>query len=165
MFNVSNYEFREEGKAAVRPNRGRGTPGDIGSIIIVTPKAHSSRPDPAWIIPVITNVFVEYPTANSAHLKMGMSFKNFLADFGEKGKFEFISIPTILRMLNILGLMAVLSYMIVILFTWMYANFQGYVYFSAGEPVSIIKYPEWALGILGILVTARVLRRELDEGK
>jgi hypothetical protein len=58
--------------------------------------------------------------------------------------------------------MAVLSYMVVILFTWMYANHQGYVYFSAGEPVSLIKYPEWVLGFLGIIATVSVLRRELD---
>ncbi|MCG2737540.1 MAG: hypothetical protein L6282_14245, partial [Candidatus Methanoperedenaceae archaeon] len=108
------------------------------------------------------NVFVDYPTANSTHLRMGMRFINSLTGFGEKRKFEFIKVSTLLRLLKILGLMAVLSYMIVILFTWMYANHQGYVYFSAGEPVSLIKYPEWALGILGILVTASVLRRELD---
>lgn len=159
---MSHYKGGNEGTTAVR-NRRWGTPGDIGSIIIISPEAHTSRSDPAWIIPVVTNVFVDYPTANSMHLTMGMSFKNFLAGFGEKGKFEFIKVSTIFRMLNILGLMAVLSYMIVILFTWMYANFQGYVYFSAGEPVSLIKYPEWALGILGILVTASVLRRELDQ--
>jgi hypothetical protein len=93
---------------------------------------------------------------------MGISFKNILAGFGEKSKFEF-KVSTILHLLKILGLMAVLSYMIVILFTWMYANYQGYVYFSAGEPISLIKYPEWALGILGILTIASVLRRELDQ--
>ena len=160
---MSHYKGRNEGTSPVRSNRRWSTPADIGSIIIISPEAHTSRSDPAWIIPVVTNVFVDYPTANSTHLKMGMSFKNFMADFGEKGRFAFIKISTILRMLNILGLMAVLSYMIVILFTWMYANFQGYVYFSAGEPVSLIKYPEWALGILGILVTASILRRELDQ--
>ncbi len=135
---VSQYKDRNEGTTAVRLNR-------------------------LWITPAVTNVFVDYPTLNSTHLRMGISFKNLLAGFGEKGKFEFIKISTILRMLNILGLMAVLSYMIVILFTWMYANIQGYVYFSAGEPVSLIKYPEWALGILGILAIAGVLRKELDQ--
>ena len=68
----------------------------------------------------------------------------------------------IFRLLKILGLISVLSYMIVILFTWMYANHLGYVYFSAGEPISFIKYPEWVLGFLGILATASVLRKELD---
>lgn len=162
MFLVSQYKGRNEGTKSVRSNRIWGTSGDIGSIIIISPKAHATRADPAWIIPVVTNVFIDYPTANSTHLTMGMSFKNFLSGYGEKRKFEFIKISTILYLLRILGLMAVLSYMIVILFTWMYANHQGYVYFSAGEPVSLIKYPEWALGILGILVTASVLRRELD---
>ena len=160
---MSHHKGRNEGSTAVSSNRRWSTLGDIGSIIIISPKAHGSTSDPAWIIPVVTNVFVEYPTANSTHLTMGMSFKNFLAGFGEKGKFEFIKVSTILRMLNILGLMAVLSYMIVILFTWMYANHLGYVYFSAGEPVSLIKYPEWALGILGIIATSSILRRELDQ--
>ena len=160
---MSHHKGRNEGTTAVSSNRRWSTLGDIGSIIIISPKAHASTSNPAWIIPVVTNVFVEYPTANSTHLTMGMSFKNFLAGFSNNNKFEIIKLSTIFRMLRILGLMAVLSYMIVILFTWMYANFQGYVYFSAGEPVSLIKYPEWALGILGILVTASILRRELDQ--
>ncbi len=68
----------------------------------------------------------------------------------------------IFRLLKILGLISVLSYMIVILFTWMYANHMGYVYFSAGEPVSFIKYPEWILGIIGILAIASDLRNEMN---
>ena len=67
----------------------------------------------------------------------------------------------IFRFLKILGLISVLSYMIVILFTWMYANHMGYVYFSAGEPVSLIKYPEWILGIIGIFAIASDLRNEM----
>ncbi len=160
---MSHYKGRNEGKTTVRPKRGWSTPVDIGSIIIISPKGHAARADPAWLIPVFTNVFVDYPTSNSTHLTMGMSFKNLLTGFGEKSKFDFINFSTFLRLVRILGLMAVLSYMIVILMTWMYANIQGYVYFSAGEPVSLIKYPEWVLGILGILVTASVLRRELDQ--
>ncbi len=159
---MSNYKVSNEGINSVRSNRRWSTPGYIGSIIIISPKAHAAPVNSAWIIPVFTNVFVDYPTANSTHLRMGMSFNNFLSGFGEKRKFEFIKFSTIFYMLRILGLMAVLSYMIVILFTWMYANHQGYVYFSAGEPVSLIKYPEWVLGILGILVTASVLRKELE---
>ena len=73
-----------------------------------------------------------------------------------------INISTIFRLFRILGLIAVLSYMIVILFIWMYANHQGYVYFSAGEPISLIKYSELVLGLLGIIATASVLRRELE---
>ena len=68
----------------------------------------------------------------------------------------------IFSLLRILGLMAVLSYMIIILFIWIYANHQGYVYFSAGEPMSLIKYLEWIMGFLGIIVIASVLRKELD---
>lgn len=162
---MSNHKVSNEGTNSFRSDRRGSTSGDIGSVIIISPKAHASHADPAWIIPVITNVFVDYPTENSTHLTMGMSFKNFLPGFGEKRKIEFKKFSTIFSLLRILGLMAVLSYMLVILFTWMYANHQGYVYFSAGEPVSLIKYPEWALGILGILATASILRRELDRIK
>ncbi len=89
-------------------------------------------------------------------------FINSMSGSGENSKFSFIKVSTILRLLRILGLMAVLSYMIVILFTWIYANHLGYVYFSAGEPVSLIKYPEWVLGFIGIIAVASALRREID---
>lgn len=58
--------------------------------------------------------------------------------------------------------MALLSYMTVILFIWIYANLGGYVYFSAGEPQLIIKYSEWALGFTGIFVALDYLRREIQ---
>ncbi len=64
--------------------------------------------------------------------------------------------------IRIIGLMAMISYMIVILFTWIFANLQGYMYFSAGEPVLLIKYLEWGLGFVGIIVAADYLNRELN---
>ena len=60
--------------------------------------------------------------------------------------------------------MALISYMIVILFTWIFANMDGYVYFSAGEPVLSIKYIEWILGFLGIFVATYYLHKELNDG-
>ncbi len=108
------------------------------------------------------NTPVDNPLGNSTHLTMEMHYINSMSGSGENRKFSFIKVSTIFRLLRILGLMAVLSYMIVILFTWIYANHQGYVYFSAGEPVSLIKYPEWVLGFLGIIAAASALRREID---
>jgi len=69
----------------------------------------------------------------------------------------------IVKITRILGLMALISYMIVIIFTWMFANIEGYVYFSAGEPVLSIKYLEWVLGLLGIFVAVNYLQKELNE--
>lgn len=63
--------------------------------------------------------------------------------------------------IRIVGLAALLSYMIVILFTWIYANLRGFMYFSAGEPDLSIKYPEWVLGIIGIIVAIDCLNREM----
>ncbi len=68
----------------------------------------------------------------------------------------------IIKIVRVTGLMALLSYMSVILFVWIYANLGGYVYFSAGEPQLIIKYSEWALGFTGILVALDYLRREIQ---
>lgn len=59
--------------------------------------------------------------------------------------------------------MAVLAYMIVILSTWIIANLQGYTYFYAGEPTVSIKYIEWILGIIGILVIPHYISREVHE--
>lgn len=69
----------------------------------------------------------------------------------------------LVKNIRILGLMALISYMIVILFTWVFANIDGYVYFSAGEPVLSIKYLEWVLGLLGIFVAVNYLQKELNE--
>lgn len=66
-----------------------------------------------------------------------------------------------MRFVRILGLMTLISYMVVILFIWIYANSVGYVYFSAGEPELLIKYPEWVLGFIGILVAVDFLKKEL----
>lgn len=66
-----------------------------------------------------------------------------------------------MRLIRILGMMAAISYMTVTLFTWIYADIQGYVYFSAGEPVSMIRYPEWVLGFIGIFVAIGYLHNEI----
>ncbi len=159
---MSQYKGRNDGAGAVTPTRRRRTPGDIGSVMIISPNARAAQADPYLIIPAITNISIDYPSASSTHVIMGMRFINYLSGFGKSRNFSFIKISTIIHLLRILGLMAVMSYMIVILFTWIYANHLGYVYFSAGEPESLIKYPEWVLGFLGIIATASVLRRELD---
>jgi len=64
--------------------------------------------------------------------------------------------------LNIVGLITAISYMIVILFTWIYANHQGYVYFSAGEPILIIKYIEWTLATISIYTLTSKLVCEIN---
>ncbi len=78
------------------------------------------------------------------------------------GKLSFFGFPAFARITRILGLMGIISYMIVILFTWISANASGYVYFSAGEPVLSIKYPEWVLGFIGIFTAAYYLSREMN---
>ena len=80
-----------------------------------------------------------------------------------KKRLNFIEIPNALKNFRILGLMAIISYMIVILFVWIYANVDGYVYFLAGEPNLAIKYTEWLLGFAGIFVAIDLLRKELNE--
>ncbi|MCZ7355520.1 MAG: hypothetical protein O8C66_03590 [Candidatus Methanoperedens sp.] len=79
------------------------------------------------------------------------------------GNAIFNDFAKITKNIRILGLMAIISYMTVILFTWIYANINGYVYFSAGEPILSIKYPEWLLGFVGILVAIDCLRKELND--
>jgi hypothetical protein len=80
-------------------------------------------------------------------------------------RLNFIDIPNAFKLKNfrILGLMAIISYMIVILFVWIYANIGGYVYFLAGEPNLVIKYTEWLLGFAGIFVAIDLLHKELNE--
>ena len=74
---------------------------------------------------------------------------------------DHINFSKTLKLFRVLGFMALVSYMVVILFTWMYANLDGYVYFSAGEPTLFIKYSEWVLGFTGIFVAIDCLRKEI----
>ena len=74
-------------------------------------------------------------------------------------KFDY-SIP--IKIVRIMGLMALISYISVILYTWIYANEEGFIYFSAGEPSMKIRYSEWILGFLGIFVAIYYLLMELS---
>ncbi len=67
----------------------------------------------------------------------------------------------IVKVMKIMGLAGLISYTIVILFTWISANLQGYVYFFTGEPILVIKYLEWIIGIIGIFVAFDYLFKEL----
>ena len=68
----------------------------------------------------------------------------------------------LIRTVRILGLMALISYIVVILFTWIYANEEGFIYFTAGETSLKIKYSEWILGFLGFFVAIYYLLMELS---
>ena len=76
---------------------------------------------------------------------------------------DLIKVSRTMKRVRVLGLMAVISYMVVILFAWIYTNLDGYVYFLAGEPNPLIKYLEWALGFTGIFVAVDFLRKEINE--
>lgn len=115
-----------------------------------------------WITPVVSSAAIAVYPANSAHLTLSMKFVNNMSHEPANGSFNNIDYSKLFRTVRILGLMSVISYMTVILFTWIYANLTGYVYFSAGEPELLIKYPEWALGLIGISVAIDCLRKELD---
>ncbi len=93
---------------------------------------------------------VSFPAINAANHTVSTDRSTGLIDFHGT-----------IKIVRILGLMALISYMIVILFTWIYANSEGYVYFSAGEPELFIKYTEWALGFIGIFVAVDFLKIEL----
>lgn len=71
----------------------------------------------------------------------------------------------IVKQVRIFGLMALISYMIVVLFTWIYANMQGFIYFSAGIPEPEIKYIVWVLGFLGFIVAIDYLHQVKHETK
>ena len=66
-----------------------------------------------------------------------------------------------IRIVRILGLMALISYILVILLTWIEATEDGFIYFTAGEPSTKIRYSEWILGFLGFFVAIYYLLMEL----
>jgi len=69
---------------------------------------------------------------------------------------------SLIKIVRIIGLVALISYMAVILFTWIYADRAGYIYFSVGEPSSFIKYSEWILGFMAIFIAIYYLLMELS---
>jgi len=97
---------------------------------------------------------------NQAWFVIKHHFSTFLKE--SNGLLLFLLQRKVPKIIRVLGLLALISYMIVILFTWISANMQGYESFSAGEPVLSIKYPEWALGFLGIFVAIDYLLKELN---
>ncbi|VVB87311.1 Uncharacterised protein [uncultured archaeon] len=134
---------------------------DAGVIAYELPGHGIAGAAPYWVLPAQSNGEIEVTYAG---LSETGSSPYFINNSLPGNIYKFINFPKIIKNIRVLGLMAVISYMIVILFTWMYANFSGYVYFSAGEPMLFIKYPEWALGFVGIFVAIDSLRKELDDG-
>lgn len=70
-------------------------------------------------------------------------------------------VQLLIKIIRILGLISLVSYILVFISTWMLANMEGYIYFSGGEPSLMIKYSEWILGFLGIIVASHYLLMEL----
>ncbi len=117
---------------------------------------------PYWLTPVASGAAMAVDPVNSTRLTLSMNLVNNTSYEHAKGSFNITDYSKLFRTIRVLGLMSVISYMTVIIFTWVYANLTGYVYFSAGEPVLLIKYPEWVLGLIGISVAIDCLRKELD---
>lgn len=67
-----------------------------------------------------------------------------------------------MKTIRIIGLMTAFSYLLCVLYTWMLAEINGNVYFSAGEPDPIIRYIEWGLGIISISVIISEIKIKLD---
>ncbi len=63
--------------------------------------------------------------------------------------------------IKIAGLLAAISYLIVILYVWITANYLGYTYSLAGEPRLLIKYIEWLIGANSIIVLGIYLKDEI----
>ena len=68
------------------------------------------------------------------------------------------------RRIRIFGFLVALSYLIVILASWMFSEFyNGDVYFRAGEPNRFILYSEWLFGIISIAILSIEVKRIADE--
>jgi hypothetical protein len=125
---------------------------------------HELSDVPALVMftPATENITITVASANSDQptLEMcftrgirGIRFNKFVNCSGSFSKITGVA--------RIIGLVALISYMVGILFIWMHANLDGNVYFLAGEPTSFIKYSEWVLGLVGIFVGADYLRKEI----
>lgn len=170
--NLNNNIFTEYNSSVylneISGQRVKYSPGRVTEII-VSPSGgympdHELSDVPALVVftPAAENVMITVDSANPDQPTPAMCFTS-----GIRGirfnkfincRMNFSKITGVAR---ILGLVALISYMIGILFTWVHANLNGNVYFLAGEPILFIKYSEWALGLVGIFVGADYLRKEI----
>ncbi len=123
----------------------------------------SETPVSYWMMPAVCGVTMAVTSPGSVRLTISMHSINNTGHHYTKNNINSINPPKILKATRILGLISLISYIGVILVIWINANLGGYVYFSAGEPMSIIKYAEWGLGFIGISVAINFLRRELKD--
>lgn len=115
-----------------------------------------------WMVPAVCGITTAVTSPGSVRLTMSMHSINY-SGYNYRKNINNINILKILKITRILGLIALISYIGVILAIWINANLGGYVYFSAGEPMLIIKYAEWGLGLIGLFVATNFLCRELRD--
>jgi len=162
--NITVGNKKKTGTKGIRYESSAGVPEEsMNSMLNNSMNAHGFSGTSASILLTFANP--DFPgdlvMMDSTFQSIGTNFGRTQGQFGNSQNRTAIDFSKLVKILRILGLMALISYMIVILFTWIYANIEGYVYFSAGEPVLSIKYPEWILGFLGIFVATDYLHREL----
>ena len=116
-----------------------------------------------WTMPAVCGITTIVTPPGSVRLTISMHSINDAGHHCIKNNINNTNLLKILKMIRILGLIALISYIGVILAIWINANLGGYVYFSAGEPMLIIKYAEWGLGFIGLSVATSFLCRELRD--
>jgi hypothetical protein len=127
------------------------------------PEAPGTSISSHWMMPDVCGITTAVTSPGSVRLTISMQSINDTGHHHTKNNINNINLLKILKMTRILGLIALISYIGVILAIWINANLGGYVYFSAGEPMLIIKYAEWGLGFIGLSVAANFLCRELRD--
>jgi hypothetical protein len=115
------------------------------------------------MMPAVCGITTAVTSPGSVRLTISMHSINDTGHYYIKNNINSMNFLKILKMTRILGLIALISYIGVILAIWINANLGGYVYFSAGEPMLIIKYAEWGLGFIGLSVATNFLCRELRD--
>ena len=115
-----------------------------------------------WTVPAVCGITTVVTSPGSVCLTISTRSINETGPH-RKNNIVNINVLKILKMTRIIGLIALISYIGVILSIWINANMGGYVYFSAGEPILIIKYAEWGLGFIGLSVATNFLLRELRD--
>lgn len=163
--NITVGNRKKTGTKGIRYESSAGVPEEsINSMLNKSMNAHGFSGTSASILLTFANP--DFPadlvSINSTGQITGTNSASATRQYGKNINIRVFHFSKLVKLVRILGLIALISYMIVILFTWMYANIEGYVYFSAGEPVLSIKYPEWILGFLGIFVATDYLQRELN---